>query len=30
MGCTSSLPKSFVIVGGQSTSVDVSIDTGIR
>jgi hypothetical protein len=30
MGCASALPKSFVIVAGQSTSVDVSIDTGIR
>jgi hypothetical protein len=30
MGCASALPMSFVIVAGQSTSVDVSIDTGIR
>ena len=30
MGCASSLPKSFMMVAGQSTSVDVSIDTGIR
>ncbi len=30
MGCNSALPKSFVIVAGQSTSVSVSIDTGIR
>ncbi|MDA4131553.1 MAG: hypothetical protein OK454_00305 [Thaumarchaeota archaeon] len=30
MGCASALPRSFVIVAGQSTSVDVSIDTGIR
>jgi len=30
MGCSSSLPKSFVVVAGQSTSIDVSIDTGIR
>ena len=28
--CSSALPKGFVIVAGQSTSVDVSIDTGIR
>jgi hypothetical protein len=30
MGCASSLPKSFVIFAGQPTSIDVSIDTGIR
>ncbi len=30
MGCSSSLPRSFVIVAGQSTSMSVSIDTGIR
>jgi hypothetical protein len=30
MGCTSALPKSFTIAAGQSTSVDVSVDTGIR
>jgi hypothetical protein len=30
MGCSSALPKSFVVVVGQSTSLDVSIDTGIR
>jgi len=30
MGCASALPKSFVVVVGQSTSLDVSIDTGIR
>jgi len=30
MGCSSSLPRSFVIAAGQSTSVDVSVDTGIR
>jgi len=30
MGCRSALPKSFVIVAGQSTSIAVSIDTGIR
>jgi hypothetical protein len=30
MGCASALPKSFVIVAGQSTTIDVSIDTGIR
>ena len=30
LGCTSALPKSFVIVAGQSTSIDVSIGTGIR
>jgi hypothetical protein len=30
MGCASALPRSFVVVAGQSTSVDVSIDTGIR
>jgi hypothetical protein len=30
MGCSSALPKSFVVVAGQYTSIDVSIDTGIR
>ena len=30
MGCSSALPRSFAIVAGQSTSVYVSIDTGIR
>lgn len=30
MGCSSALPRSFVIAAGQSTSIDVSIDTGIR
>jgi len=30
MGCSSALPKSFVIVAGQSTSISISIDTGIR
>jgi len=30
LGCRSALPQSFVIVAGQPTSVDVSIDTGIR
>jgi len=30
MGCSSALPKSFAIAAGQSTSVDVSVDTGIR
>jgi hypothetical protein len=30
MGCASALPKSFTIVAGQSTNIDVSIDTGIR
>lgn len=30
MGCSSALPKSFGIAAGQSTSVVVSIDTGIR
>jgi hypothetical protein len=30
MGCSSALPKSFVVAAGQTTSVDVSIDTGIR
>jgi hypothetical protein len=29
-GCASALPRSFLVVSGQSTSVDVSIDTGIR
>jgi hypothetical protein len=30
VGCASALPKGFVIVAGQSTSIDVSVDTGIR
>jgi hypothetical protein len=30
MGCASALPRSFVVVAGQTTSVNVSIDTGIR
>lgn len=30
MGCSSSLPRSFVITAGLSTSIAVSIDTGIR
>jgi hypothetical protein len=30
MGCSSAVPKSFVVVAGQTTSVDISIDTGIR
>lgn len=30
MQCSSALPKGFVIVAGQSTSIDISIDTGIR
>jgi hypothetical protein len=30
MGCSSALPKSFVMVAGQTISVNVSIDTGIR
>jgi len=30
MGCASALPKSFVVVAGQSTSIQISIDTGIR
>lgn len=30
MGCSSALPRSFVIAAGQSTSIYVSIDTGIR
>lgn len=30
LGCSAALPKSFVIVAGQSTSVDVSVDTGMR
>ena len=30
MGCTTSLPKTFTILPGQTTDVDVSIDTGIR
>lgn len=30
MGCSSALPKSFVIVAGQITTIDVPIDTGIR
>lgn len=30
MGCSSALPRNFVMVAGQSTSIDVSIDTGIR
>lgn len=29
-GCSTSLPRSFVIVAGQSTALSVSIDTGIR
>ena len=30
MGCSRSLPVSFTIMSSQSTSLDVSIDTGIR
>jgi hypothetical protein len=30
MGCGSALPKSFVMVAGKSTTLAVSIDTGIR
>ncbi|MDG6901674.1 MAG: hypothetical protein JRM80_06900 [Nitrososphaerota archaeon] len=30
MGCRSALPKSFSIVAGRTTVVNVSIDTGIR
>jgi hypothetical protein len=30
MGCSSALPKSVVIVAGQSVGINVSIDTGIR
>ena len=30
MGCSSTLPKSFSMVAGQSTNLSVSIDTGIR
>ncbi len=30
MGCASTLPKSFVVVSGQTTSLTVSIDTGMR
>ncbi len=30
MGCSNSLPKSFTVTTGQSTTVNVSIDTGIR
>jgi hypothetical protein len=30
MGCSSALPKAFVVVAGQTTTVNVSIDTGIR
>jgi len=30
MGCSNSLPKNFTITAGQSTTVKVSIDTGIR
>ena len=30
LGCVSALPRSFLVVVGQSTSVDVSIDTGLR
>jgi len=30
MGCSSALPKSFVVVAGKTTSISVSIDTGIR
>ena len=30
LGCVSALPRSFLVVAGQSTSVDVSIDTGLR
>lgn len=30
MGCSSSLPRSFVVTAGLLTSIDVSIDTGIR
>ncbi len=29
-GCASALPRSSLVVSGESTSVDVSIDTGIR
>jgi hypothetical protein len=30
MGCSSALPKTFVIVSGETTTISVSIDTGIR
>jgi len=30
LGCASALPRSFVMVAGQSTGIDVSIDTGLR
>ena len=30
LGCSSALPKTFQVVAGQTTSVNVSIDTGIR
>jgi hypothetical protein len=30
MGCARSLPVSFAITSGQTSSIDVSIDTGIR
>ena len=30
LGCVSALPRSFLVVAGQSTGIDVSIDTGLR
>jgi hypothetical protein len=30
LGCSSSLPKTVVIAGGQTTAINISIDTGIR
>jgi hypothetical protein len=30
MGCKSALPRGFTVVAGQSTSLSVSVDTGIR
>jgi hypothetical protein len=33
MGCSSpgsALPKTFVVIAGQTTTINVSIDTGIR
>jgi hypothetical protein len=30
MGCAAALPKGLVVISGQSTSIVVSIDTGIR
>ena len=30
MGCSSALPKTVVVVSGQATTIDLSIDTGIR